>query len=87
MIDEARARQEANALENMHWQIADVGRLPFEDEAFSVVLTRYSFRHLLDPQAAISEMLRVCKSGGTSRLRRVWPSASPPMSPHSTRIT
>lgn len=64
MIEEASARQKAHGLANMHWQIGDSTQLPFEDEAFSVVLTRYSFHHLLDPRAALSEMLRVCKPGG-----------------------
>ena len=64
MIEEATARQISNGLTNMDWKIGDITRLPFEDASFSVVVTRYSFHHLLDPKAALVEMIRVCKPGG-----------------------
>jgi SAM-dependent methyltransferase len=38
--------------------------LPFPDAAFSVVVTRYSFHHILDPKAVLDEMVRVCSLGG-----------------------
>jgi ubiquinone/menaquinone biosynthesis C-methylase UbiE len=38
--------------------------LPFRDAAFSLVVTRYSFHHFLDPQAVLAEMVRVCAPGG-----------------------
>ncbi len=64
MIDEAQRRQTASGLNNMGWHIGDITALPFEDEAFSVVVTRYTFHHFLDPKAALKEMMRVCKPGG-----------------------
>ncbi len=63
MIDEARRRQPAT-LDNLDWRIGDIGALPFADASFSVVLTRYTFHHFLDPRAALREMMRVCKPGG-----------------------
>jgi len=44
--------------------IGDVGRLPFGDGSFSLVFTRYSFHHLLDPKLVLAEMTRVCSPGG-----------------------
>ena len=38
--------------------------LPFPDAAFSVVVTRYSFHHFLDPKAVLAEMVRVCSPAG-----------------------
>jgi len=38
--------------------------LPFEDNSFSIVVTRYSFHHILDPKKVLKEMKRVCMPGG-----------------------
>src|SRR4029450_13136693 len=46
------------------WQVAAVPPIPFDDEAFSLVFTRYSFHHFPDPSAVLKEMVRVCKSTG-----------------------
>jgi ubiquinone/menaquinone biosynthesis C-methylase UbiE len=63
MIEEARRRQPAT-LDNLDWRVGDISALPFADASFSVVLTRYTFHHFLDPRAALREMMRVCKPGG-----------------------
>jgi SAM-dependent methyltransferase len=64
MIEQARLRQTAMGLSNLDWRVGDATRLPFEAMSFDVVVTRYSFHHLLDPGAALSEMKRVCRPGG-----------------------
>lgn len=64
MIEQARSRQKAMGLENLDWRVGDAMRLPFEAMTFDVVMTRYSFHHLLDPGAALLEMKRVCRPGG-----------------------
>lgn len=64
MIDQARERQRTAGLDNITWQVGDATRLPFEDDRFDVVLTRYSFHHIPDPGAALREMTRVCRRGG-----------------------
>jgi len=46
------------------WRIGDAAALPFEDERFDRVCTRYSFHHMPDPAAALTEMKRVCRAGG-----------------------
>jgi len=65
MIAQAAARQRASGLTNIDWRVGDATRLPFDDASYSVVVTRYSFHHFPDPKAVLSEMLRVCKPGGT----------------------
>jgi len=64
MIEQARLLQTQKKLVNMDWKIGDVLHLPFPDSSFSVVLTRFSFHHFLDPQLVLREMVRVCKPKG-----------------------
>jgi ubiquinone/menaquinone biosynthesis C-methylase UbiE len=64
MIEQARLRQRLNDLTNLTWLVGDAVPLRFPDAAFSVVLTRFSFHHFLDPKGVLAEMVRVCKSGG-----------------------
>ena len=65
MIAQARARQESLRLANLDWHVGDATQLPFADNTFDVVLTRYSFHHMTTPAAALREMQRVCRKGGT----------------------
>src|SRR5215470_14001333 len=64
MIEQAQARQRAKGLTNLTWLVGDAVPLPFPDATFSVVVTRYSFHHFLDPKAVLAEMRRVCAPGG-----------------------
>ena len=64
MIKVAETRQVEQNLNNLEWRIGDANQLPFDDGSFDVVVTRYSFHHLLKPAAALREMIRVCKPNG-----------------------
>ena len=64
MIEQAEKRQRAQGLDNLAWAVGDAVPLPYPDDSFSLVLTRYSFHHLLVPERALSEMIRVCRPGG-----------------------
>ena len=64
MIEQAQAKQRARGLTNLTWRVGDAVPLPWPDAAFSVVVTRYSFHHFLDPKAVLAEMVRVCRPGG-----------------------
>jgi ubiquinone/menaquinone biosynthesis C-methylase UbiE len=63
MIERARQIQREKDLNNLSWQIGNVLPLPFPDASFSLVITRYSFHHFLEPQAVFTEMVRVCTPG------------------------
>jgi SAM-dependent methyltransferase len=41
-----------------------VQELPFRDEAFDIVSSRYAFHHFADPKPVVAEMVRVCRTGG-----------------------
>jgi ubiquinone/menaquinone biosynthesis C-methylase UbiE len=64
MIEQAEKRQKELNLENLTWAVGDAVPLPYADNSFSLVITRYSFHHLLAPENALSEMIRVCRPGG-----------------------
>jgi ubiquinone/menaquinone biosynthesis C-methylase UbiE len=64
MIEQAEARQKKTGLSNVSWRIGTVDPLPYENESFSLVITRYSFHHFLRPQNVLAEMIRVCRPGG-----------------------
>jgi ubiquinone/menaquinone biosynthesis C-methylase UbiE len=75
MIEQARARQRAKGLTNLAWLLGDAVPLPFPDATFSVVVTRYSFHHFLDPKAVLAEMVRVCTPGGRVAVMDVFTSS------------
>jgi ubiquinone/menaquinone biosynthesis C-methylase UbiE len=64
MIEQAQARQRSRGLTNLTWLVGDAVPLLFPDAAFSVVVTRYSFHHFLEPREVLAEMVRVCQPGG-----------------------
>jgi ubiquinone/menaquinone biosynthesis C-methylase UbiE len=64
MLDQARKTQAEQGLNNVSWQAGDVLSLPYPDQHFSIVASRFVFHHLLDPLAVLKEMKRVCKPGG-----------------------
>lgn len=64
MLETAQKRQMELGLKNLTWQLGDASVLPFPDQSFDVVITRYSFHHLLSTKLALAEMIRVCKEGG-----------------------
>jgi len=64
MIDQAKKRQQEKGLANLTWVIGEALPLLYSDNSFSLVITRYSYHHFLEPRAALSEMIRVCVPGG-----------------------
>jgi ubiquinone/menaquinone biosynthesis C-methylase UbiE len=64
MIDQARKLQAEMGLANVTWQLGEAAPLPFRDASFSLVFTRFSFHHFVNPLVVLREMLRVCAPGG-----------------------
>ena len=75
MVEQARARQAKQSLVNMSWLCGDVAQMPFEDESFSIVVSRYAFHHFLSPAEVLAEMKRVCRAGGRVIVADVTPAA------------
>jgi len=64
MLDRARKLAADKDLANVAWRRGDVYSLPYDDASFTIVTTRFSFHHFLDPDAVLREMVRVCAAGG-----------------------
>jgi SAM-dependent methyltransferase len=63
MIGQAQALQAKLGLANVEWRLGEAARLPFEDDSFDAVVTRYSAHHFPDPDLVFAEMLRVARPG------------------------
>jgi SAM-dependent methyltransferase len=64
MLDRAHKLATDKGLANITWRQGDVYSLPYEDTSFTIVTTRFSCHHFLDPAAVVREMVRVCAPGG-----------------------
>lgn len=58
MVEQARALQARKRLTNVTWAVGDITPLPYADESFSIVTSRYAFHHFPDPHAVLLEMKR-----------------------------
>ena len=65
MLNEAKKLQAKYQLTNMDWEIGEVTSLPYADNTFSIVVSRFGFHHFLNPELVLKEMIRVCKPNGT----------------------
>ena len=70
----ARAKPEAD---RVAWKLADAQDLPFEDEAFDVVVSCFAVIFAPDPGAAARELGRVCRPGGRLGLTSWRPNEGP----------
>jgi ubiquinone/menaquinone biosynthesis C-methylase UbiE len=64
MLERARKLVADKGLANVAWRQSDVSALPYADASFTIVTTRFSVHHFLDPAAVLREMVRVCAPGG-----------------------
>ena len=64
MLTRGRDLARAQALSNIRFEQGAVEHLPFADESFDGVVTRYSIHHFHEPALALREMARVCRLDG-----------------------
>ncbi|MBQ6125404.1 MAG: methyltransferase domain-containing protein [Erysipelotrichaceae bacterium] len=64
MMKNAERRAEILNIRNVSFVQGDVGKLPFEDESFDIVLSLNGFHAFPDKEAAYRETFRVLKKGG-----------------------
>ena len=64
LLDAGSARPEAAGLD-LTWTSADAEHLPFDDQAFDVVMSSIGVMFAPRHQDAADELVRVCRSGGT----------------------
>jgi ubiquinone/menaquinone biosynthesis C-methylase UbiE len=63
-LDFARSLANAENIQNLIFRSADVFALPFPDESFDVVWTKYLLQWLKEPKRALKELKRVTRPGG-----------------------
>jgi ubiquinone/menaquinone biosynthesis C-methylase UbiE len=86
MLDEAQRLAQAKGLANVEWRQGDVNSLPFEDDSFTIVVTRFSVHHFPDPAAVLREMARVCAPGGRLVVVDMYASADPAKAAEFNRL-
>lgn len=67
LLERSKQRAEAELL-SVEYQVADAEALPFDDESFDVVMSTFGVMFTPDQQQAASELVRVCRRGGTIAL-------------------
>ncbi len=67
LLDAGRAQAESAGLE-LEWAEADAEALPFEDDAFDVVMSSIGAMFAPHHQDVANELVRVCRPGGTIAL-------------------
>ncbi len=64
LIDSAIRRADAAGL-NIKFEVGDAEAMPYEDNSFDLVMTMFGAMFAPRPEVAASELVRVCKPGGT----------------------
>ena len=64
MMERAKRQAEKRQIRNVRFMQGDVGKLPFEDESFDLVMSLNGFHAFPDKEASYSEIFRVLKPGG-----------------------
>ena len=60
----AEQKRQARELTNLRFQLGDAEHLPFEEQEFDIVVSRFALHHCEDPQRVLTEMARVCRVQG-----------------------
>jgi len=85
MLAIARERTSERGVGNVSFRAADAQNLPFDNEAFDVVVCRLALHHLLKPLSVVREMARVCRSGGTVLVEDIFASEHPERAAYQDR--
>lgn len=64
-LELAEQMRKERGLTNLHFQLGDAEHLPFAEQTFDIVVSRYALHHCEDPQLVLAEMARVCHLQGT----------------------
>ena len=69
-----KAKEEAKfvGIENINWKEGDAEDLPFSDNSFDVVLSRFGHMFAPQPEVVAQELVRVTKVGGVIAFA-TWP--------------
>lgn len=63
MIRQGKIESQQGNLSNIEFVEGVVEELPFKDDSFDIVVSRFAFHHFVEPMKVFSEMNRVCRKG------------------------
>jgi ubiquinone/menaquinone biosynthesis C-methylase UbiE len=64
-LELAEQMRKERGLSNLRFQQGDAEQVPFAEQTFAIVVSRYALHHCEDPQRILAEMARVCQLQGT----------------------
>jgi ubiquinone/menaquinone biosynthesis C-methylase UbiE len=64
MLATGKAAADAAGISNLVFERGDAASLPYLDDSFDLVVSRFAVHHFAEPERQISEMVRVCRPGG-----------------------
>jgi ubiquinone/menaquinone biosynthesis C-methylase UbiE len=65
MLFEGRRQAEQDGLGNIVFAHGLAEELPYPNDAFDMVVSRFAIHHFEDPRPPMTQMVRVCRPGGT----------------------
>lgn len=77
MLAIAATRAKQRGIANLSFRKGDAEDVPFDDEEFDVVVCRLALHHVREPLRVLSEMTRVCRTGGTVLVEDIFASEHP----------
>ncbi len=60
----AEQMRQTRGLTNLRFRLGDAENLPFGEQEFDIVVSRFALHHCEDPQRVLTEMARVCRVHG-----------------------
>lgn len=60
----AEKMRDQRGLTNLSFQLGDAEHLPFDEQTFEIVVSRFALHHCEDPRIVLNEMARVCQLQG-----------------------
>jgi SAM-dependent methyltransferase len=64
LLEQARAEANQQGLNNIRLVHGDMHNMPFDDEYFDIVFSRFAVKHAFEPVRCVTELSRVLKVGG-----------------------
>src|SRR5947209_7127386 len=82
----AEQLRQARGLTNVRFQLADAEHLPFGEQEFDIVVSRFALHHCEDPQRVLTEMVRVCRVQGIIAIEDLVVSEHPTRAAYQNRF-
>ena len=86
MLDKGRLGASAEGRQNIDFVQADARSLPFPEESFTLVLTRFSLHHFQDPTPLLDEIVRVTAPDGRIVVKDLVSSTDPTLATRQDEI-